>query len=295
LTSNPSCGKFIADKREWFLKRNKNEESKTMNNNSKLYLHCGAERITREDLVKVPTPAATETWQPIPHFTLVEQVEKALTQVNMHVVEEAYGLTKSGARMFGLLQVANGVKTEDYGYMLGLRNSHDKSFPAKLGVGSRVFVCDNLALSAEIEIARKHTLNIMRDLPILTLNAISRLAAHYNRQGDRIEAYKRAELDDRDAESLMTRWCQDEVSIFPKTKITEVYKEWHTPKYPEFAQAKNVWRLFNGITECLKGAIWQLSGRTERLHALCDQLSGVKPIDVEIVAGTTDAEAVVNV
>jgi len=264
-----------------------------MNNNSKLYLHCGAERITREDLVKVPTPAATETWQPIPHFTLVEQVEKALTQVNMHVVEEAYGLTKSGARMFGLLQVANGVKTEDYGYMLGLRNSHDKSFPAKLGVGSRVFVCDNLALSAEIEIARKHTLNIMRDLPILTLNAISRLAAHYNRQGDRIEAYKRAELDDVHANDLMIRCL--EAGVFPKTRIDDVIKEWRTPRHPEFAVASNVWRFFNSVTEILKGAIWQLSGRTERLHALCDQLSGVKPIDVEIIAGTTDTEAVVNV
>jgi len=260
-----------------------------MNTDSKLYLHCGAEKIGREDLVKVATPDPTDSWCPISHLTLVEQVEKALTTVNMHIVEEAYGLTKNGARMFGLLQVANCVETKDYGYMLGLRNSHDKSFPATLGVGSRVFVCDNLALSAEIRIARKHTTHIMRDLYTLTVNAIGRLASHYDRQGQRIEAYKVAELDDVHASDMMIRCL--EAGVFPKTKIDDVIKEWRTPRHPEFAEARNVWRFFNGVTECLKGAIWQLSGRTERLHALCDQFSGVKPIDVEIVKGTTDATA----
>lgn len=261
-----------------------------MNAESKLYLHCGAERITRDEIVKVATPEPTETWCPIAHASLIEQVEKALATVNMRVVDEAYGLTKDGARMFGLLQVANCVETKDYGYMLGLRNSHDKSFPATLGVGSRVFVCDNLALSAEIRIARKHTTHILRDLPNLTVNAIGRLAAHYNRQGERIDAYKAAELDDVHASDLMIRCL--EAGVFPKTLITDVIKEWRAPRHPEFAEAKNVWRFFNGVTENLKGGIWQLPGRTERLHALCDQFSGVKPIDVEttVLAGTTDAQ-----
>jgi len=265
-----------------------------MNAQSKLFLHCGAEKITRDDLVSVATPEATETWQPISHLSLVQQVEAALATVNMHIVDEAYGLTKGGNRFFGLLQVANCKETVDYGYMLGVRNSHDKSFPATLGVGSKVFVCDNLSFSAEIRLARKHTAHILRDLPILTINAIGRLAAHYNRQGERIESYKAAELDDVHASDLMIRCL--EAGVFPKTKIDEIIKEWRTPRHPEFAVAKNVWRFFNGITENLKGGIWQLPGRTERLHALCDQFSGVKPIDVvaEVVKGTEDVEVAVN-
>ena len=58
---------------------------------------------------------------------------------------------------FGLLEVANCQQTEDYAYVLGLRNSHDKRFPAGLAVGASVFVCDNLSFSGEIKIGRKHT------------------------------------------------------------------------------------------------------------------------------------------
>jgi hypothetical protein len=48
----------------------------------------------------------------------------------LHVVSEAHGLAHDGQRYFGLLQVANGSNPEDFGLVVGVRNAHDKSFPA---------------------------------------------------------------------------------------------------------------------------------------------------------------------
>ena len=57
------------------------------------------------------------------------------------------------------------TSSEDYCWVLGLRNSHDKTFPAGIVAGASVFVCDNLSFSGEIKFARKHTRFIVRDLP----------------------------------------------------------------------------------------------------------------------------------
>jgi hypothetical protein len=46
---------------------------------------------------------------------------------------------------------------------VGLRNSHDKSFPVGIAFGSRVFVCDNAAFIADHVIKRRHTANAKRD------------------------------------------------------------------------------------------------------------------------------------
>ena len=112
-----------------------------------LILHCGAAEVPRKALASVPTPRPTDTWQPIPHETYVHRIEQALPDYGLSVVQEAHAITHDGTRYFGLVQVQNGCSSPDYTWVLGLRNSHDKSLPAGLVAGSQVFVCDNLAFS----------------------------------------------------------------------------------------------------------------------------------------------------
>ena len=45
-------------------------------------------------------------------------------------------------------------------FVVGVRNSHDKSFPAGLVIGASIFVCDNLSFSGEVKLARKHTVHV---------------------------------------------------------------------------------------------------------------------------------------
>jgi len=260
-----------------------------------LTLHCGATQIPRENLISVKTPANTDTWYPIPHDTFINQVETALTTANMRVVGQAHSLTKEGDRYFGLFQVSNCQTTgEDYSYVLGMRNSHDKSFPAGLVVGAQVFVCDNLSFSGEIRIARKHTRYIMDDLPKLTSNAVGMLAEKWTLMTDRIARYKTAEISDRDAHDFVVRSLDAGAATLQQ--VPAIIKEWRTPRHPEFAEAKNAWRLFNAFTEIGKEtSLALLPKRTISLHGLMDaQVGFTYRTAADITLGTTDAEAVAN-
>ena len=50
------------------------------------------------------------------------------------------GSAQAANDKFGLLEVVNGRLGGDFGPVVGLRTSHDKSFPAGLAVGARVLL-----------------------------------------------------------------------------------------------------------------------------------------------------------
>lgn len=255
-----------------------------------LTLHCGAAKVERQQVLDVATPANTDTWYPIPHMDFVSQIETALTAGNMRVVEQAHSLTKDGNRYFGLFQIANCNPTDDFSYILGARNSHDKSFPAGLVVGSQVFVCDNLAFSGEIKIARKHTRFIMQDLPKLVSNAVGMLSEKWTLMSDRIAKYKTTEISDRDANDFIIRSL--DVGATTLQQVPAIISEWRTPRHPEFAADKTAWRLFNAYTEIGKEtSLTLLPQRTIRLHGMMDAQVGFAFKGRDITTGTTDAVA----
>ena len=132
-----------------------------------LILHCGASAVELKEVSKVKTPRATETWQPIPHHQLIQTVQRTLATTNLEIGTQAHSLTHDGARYFGLMEIQSKKQNADYTWVLGLRNSHDKIFPAGIVAGASMFVCDNLSFSGEVKFARKHTRFINRDLPQL--------------------------------------------------------------------------------------------------------------------------------
>ncbi|MBI5692029.1 MAG: DUF932 domain-containing protein [Verrucomicrobia bacterium] len=237
-----------------------------------LILHCGGQAVERGALAQVRTPAATATWTPVPHLRLVEQVEHALASSRLTIVTQAHALSHGGDRYFGLLQVQNGVAHADYSWVLGLRNSHDKRFPAGIVAGCSVFVCDNLSFSGEVQLARKHTSNIWRDLPQLTERAIGQLVERWHSQDVRIARYREAEIDDVAAHDLMIRAV--DVGVLPVSTLPRVITEWREPECEEF-RPRTTWSLFNAFTEALKGNLPLLPRRTQALHGLLDARVGL--------------------
>ncbi len=234
-----------------------------------LMVHAGGLRVERGQVDEIKTPAATETWHPIPHKRFVDGVITSLDRSGLHVVSEAHAIAREGLRYFGMFQLRNGNNPADYSLVVGLRNSHDKSFPAGLVVGSGVFVCDNLAFSGEVQIGRKHTVHIERDLPELIQSAVGRIGDLRRHQDNRIEAYKQARISDSKAHDIVIQALDNRIA--PVTYIPRILEEWRTPRHAEFAQAKNGWRLFNAFTEILKeSSLFDRPRATQALHGLMD-------------------------
>jgi hypothetical protein len=218
-----------------------------------------------------------------------------LPDYGLSIVGSEHALMRDEHRYFGMYQVepADGPVSDDYGLILGLRNSHDKSFPAGLCLGSGVFVCDNLAFSAEVVIGRRHTRHIMDDLPRLIAAALGKLVTSRLDQQKRIDAYKATGITDQSAAHLiMTAF---EAKAVKKTQLANIWDEWRQPKHAEFAVENNVWRLMNAVTEVQKGINpFELQKRTTQLHPVLDHACGIQIGATQIEDDVIDAEFTVR-
>ena len=113
-----------------------------------LILHCGAAHVDLEEVRAVSTPRSTNSWCPIPHHQLISTVQKTLAATQLRLGTQAHSLSHEGQRYFGLMEIHGRQTGGDYCWVLGLRNSHDKTFPAGIAAGASVFVCDNLVRRA---------------------------------------------------------------------------------------------------------------------------------------------------
>jgi hypothetical protein len=265
-----------------------------------LLLHCGGKHVTRDDLVLAPTPSRTRSWVPVAHHRLIDTVEQTVKRQGFRVTNQAHGLWGDGARYFGLMELANDVaahqlvaddsddfssadhdisnpgsadhSTADYSLVVGIRNSHDKTFPASLALGSQVLVCDNLSFFGEVVIARRHTRFIERDLPGIVATAVGRLTEMRSRQADRITAYKQKQIRDRTVHDVVVQAVDSR--IIPVTQLPLVIKEWRAPSHDAFLEdGRSVWRLFNAFTESFKTrSLEMLPQRSQALHGLLDRV-----------------------
>jgi len=240
-----------------------------------LVLHCGARHVPRQDVESAATPPGSRTWQPIAHQSLLHQVESTLVASGLSIGDEAHALWPGGGRYFGLLEVRNGEAPDDYALVVGLRNSHDRTFPAAIALGNSVFCCDNLSFAGEVTIARRHTRFIERDLPRVVHTAVARLSDMRGQQDERIAAYKETKLDERTVHDLVVRAI--DAGVLPVTQLPSVLAEWRKPRFEEFAaDGPTVWRLYNSFSESWKGRnLAALPRRCGALNGLLDLACGL--------------------
>jgi hypothetical protein len=231
-----------------------------------LMLHVNATEVPYEALRELETPPATQTHVPVPHFRVVDLIRSTVGMYGHEIVGEHHGVTEDGARYFGLLSLRSTYT--GYEDTIGLRNSHDKSFPIGVGFGSRVFVCDNMAFIADHVIKRRHTANLKRDLPGLVGELIEPLALHREAQARTFERYKGALLTDQQADHAVLNMFRQ--GIINVQRIPEVLHEWEEPRFEDFKEERSAWRLFNAATFALSGRVIEHVSATPKLHKIID-------------------------
>lgn len=243
-----------------------------------LFLHCGGEAVETHELKTVVLPPETRSYKPVGHDVVLGLAEEALGDMGFNFGIQAHGLAAKGQRYFGLVHLLHESMNEQHALVMGIRNSLDKTFPAALAFGSCVFVCDNLAFTGDVTVSRKHTTNIMRDLPGLVRSAVEHTAVMSDVQDQRFEHYaKRTIQSDEFAHNLIAEMYRR--GAVNTSRIGKVIDEYHEPSHDEFTEGGHTyWRLFNAATEALKGApLHDMPGRTIELQALMDEASEFKP------------------
>lgn len=138
-----------------------------------LMAHCDTKKVDESTVFSVPEVEGTDTWMPVHHGNLITTMEDVIYDQGHQVIKRSYSLSGDGKKMFGCweLQPFDGTMA----YTLGFRNSMDKSMALGLVGGTKVFVCDNLSFSGDFIAFRRHTANILHDLPKLVFDAITEL------------------------------------------------------------------------------------------------------------------------
>lgn len=234
-------------------------------------------KVQFEALMGVETPAATESFQPIGHAVLVQFVRKALDAVGLVIVQEEHSLARDGQRYFGgFALTGKGIDGADRQVVLGLRNAHDKSFAAAICIGNRMMVCENLCFASDVKLARRHTVNILRDIERVIADAVGRVLAHWNDMGERIAAYQNTPLEPSQAHNLVVQLADSKA--IPAREIYNVITEFRTPRYVDF-EGETLWSLYNSVTENLKGGdISKLPFRTMTTQSIFDRVAGHRPV-----------------
>jgi len=265
---------------------------------------CGGNHklVDLEQISLVPTPPVefrkkenalgerNISYQPIAHHELVNRTKGFLASNGFTIQDEVHSLARDDKHYFGLFSVdhPNRVAT-DRGCVVGVRNSHDKTFPAGLCAGDAPFVCDNLIFTNTIKLARRHTKNILQDLDFTINRALGKLFGFWHGQDARIEAYKNRTLGNVYAHDLIIKATK--AGALPKSKIIDVVNQWESSDHPEFWD-RNVNSLYNAFTEVYKGNLVQLPNRSDALHSVFDNFVDFKiddhvenTLDMEVVEG----------
>ncbi len=209
-----------------------------------LSAHAGARKVSKEEACAILAPEKTKTWNPISHRYFIDLVEDKMKLHGWLIDKSEFALNCEDQQMFGVYNL-RAEKGADHTLALGIRNSTNKTLPAGLACGSRVFVCDNLAFSAELVVTRKHKTNIEVHLPSEVEAALIKFRSEANNQEKEFGWWKSLAINVPQATDII---CQAvEKKVLAPRAIMDVRGEFVDPRFPEF-NTQTAWSLFNAFT-----------------------------------------------
>jgi len=203
-----------------------------------------------DDLRNIPLPEETDTYKPVSHYDLAMNLADVSSDLlKEHTLDSSqFGLARQGKQMFGIHTYSQSGDAS-IGLSIGFRNSYDKSMSVGIAIGATVFVCDNLALTGDIAVMRKHTTNVWKDLEELIITTIYKSQHNFHRILEDAGYMMANYLDNNDA-FRMIGLLYGKGILLPR-QLPVVKKEWLKPTYEQF-QSRNVWSFYNACTEAMK-------------------------------------------
>jgi hypothetical protein len=205
-------------------------------------------KLTRQQLVAVPTPLGTATHRPVPHAEVVDALIETLSFRHIGIVHDEFAVSKDGMKLFGVLDLDTGM--HGCRFSIGIRNAHDKSMRLAMTVGYRVFVCENMAFSGDFQpVLAKHSkhFSLQNALSI----GVDQMQRNFAGMRQQVEAWQGSQLSDVDAKLIIYRaFVESELEV-PKHLARPVHDLYFSPQHEEF-QSRTLWSMSNAFTSAFK-------------------------------------------
>lgn len=208
---------------------------------------------TKNFLVNVPLPKATNTYTTISHGFIIDKSLDELKTKGFEVERELYRSTKCGNIGQGIYHLKYGSDPE-MGMMFAWSNSYDKSMKFKSSIGGVVHICLNGMVSGNMgNYIRKHTGTALQDTTDMITDQIANADIYYNQLVMDKELMKNVILTKRDQAEIMGR-IYFEHGLLTTEQLNVVKAESKKPTYDYNSNKDSLWQLYNGITLSLQKA-----------------------------------------
>lgn len=219
------------------------------------------------DVRKPPQFAATSSFRPLEHSEALDAVEKAMADVSLIVdhspeggLRKRFTLADKNAKMSAVLPLVTRID-DSCRMQVAILNSWNKTLAIRVGFGAEVFVCMNGSVFASEVIGRKHTTNILADLPHLLTKALGKVSEYAEHQRRFFARLREVEMTDVTANDFIVRAAMDHGCV-TEGEIVHVVRQWRNPEHDEF-KPRTAWSLHNAFTEVGK----RIQNRNGNVHA----------------------------
>jgi len=253
----------------------------------------GTHPVDRDLLAQIPVTARgdrSSRWSGIQHGELANTLVDRIEAANLGVVKEEWEVGRSGAHLFGYLELDSsrietdlnqlrmfdqtgtldrwqtgygGFNPEVVGIRMGVIHSNDSAFALRLIVMPMILVCSSgmTVEGGSIACQKRHTKGL--DLVPALDEGIKTFLDRTERIEGTIERLKEIDFTSQQrADHLIVEAGRRR--IMPWSSLGKVEKAWRTPPHPEFEE-RTGWSLYNAFTEVAKA----FSMRKEMIA--CDQ------------------------
>ena len=228
----------------------------------------GGRFCTFEDVVAVPLPERTRTYQPLANGDAIRLVQSTIVDefgCRPEELQSTFALSQNDQQMFGCF-VVPAVANKKYHsqLMYAFRNSYNKTASFGMAGGAHCWGCDNGQMSGEIVLMRKHTANILGDLQELCSTVVSKGVGVFNLAMVHNELLQEIEVEDDFAHALIGIARGRNVIRSQQAEI--VYREWQHPSF-EGHSGRDAHALYNCFTQGAKhGPAGQTMQRHRKVH-----------------------------
>lgn len=203
---------------------------------------------TEAEIFRVPIPHKTDSYSPVAHQDVVNEVHENLDKLGLNVKDKKYRANKKGTQVIGNFDVESG--DSDFDFRLAFRNSYDKSMSLAFVAGVSVMICSNGMIAGEMQFVRKHTGTILQEMRFKVGNAIKDFHDIMKKSQDHSYQMKNIQIDKTATAELCGRFFMEQ-DIITSSQLNTIRDELANPSYNDF-QDPTLWSLYNHTTHALK-------------------------------------------
>lgn len=201
-----------------------------------------------QDIIKIPLPIKTDTYIPVSHGNIIDEVKENLDKKNLIITNEFYNADNNGKQLIGYFDIK--ANDNEMGMRLAFRNSYDKSMSVAFVAGSCVWICSNGMISGEVQYLRKHTGSVVTELKDKIQSSINEVEKVFVLNQQAALKMKDISVD----KLLCAELCglmYIEHDLIKSEQLNILKKELKEPSF-DYNSDNSLWQFYNNVTCSLK-------------------------------------------